>query len=366
MKHYDILIIGAGAAGLAAACTVKQERPELSVGLLDGNDRVGRKIYATGNGRCNLSNMAAPGVQYVLDFFGQLGLVTTADAEGRVYPASGEAADVVYVLEHFLKSRSADFLLHSEVTEIGQSEEGFLVTTSKGKLTADKVLLAAGGKAGAQYGSKGQGYRLAEHLDHHKTAVYPVLTGVETSFLVPMEQLAGCRADARVRLLCKGKPVFEESGQVQFAKYGLSGIVIFNASSFIRLEEEKTFEDYALELDLAPQITEEDLTFRVAVNLQQGLNPLRGLVPHALAEVLAPGGESKEGTFIAREPAAALAHRAKNAVFPVTGVRGWKMAQCTGGGIIEEEVSPDTMESLVCPGLYLAGEILAAERRIKQ
>ena len=345
MKHYDILIIGAGASGLAAAAAARMENEAASIAVLDKNDRAGRKLYATGNGRCNLSNMACGKVTFVMDFFTRLGLSVREEEEGRLYPASGKAADVVCVLETYLLNHGVDLLLKSAVSAVERAEEGFLVTTAKGKLTAEKVLLATGGKAGPQYGTVGDGYALAKSLGHTVTALYPVLTGLEA---VPpagsAEDLAGLRVPAVVTLLRKGSPCFIEEGQVQFTKYGLSGIVIFNASRHVRMDADTKVTDYTVLLDLAPGIDPAVLKEQMATRKELGLAPLRSQVPEPLDRVILDSGEDL-----------------KALPFAVTGVKGWKMAQSTGGGIPLAEVE-GSMASKIVPGLYLAGELLEGDQ----
>ena len=356
MKYYDIVIAGGGASGMAAAVAARMENKDASILLLEKNDKLGRKVLATGNGRCNFTNAAIPGVEQVLDFFGRLGMAQVTEEEGRMYPASRQAEDVVYVLENYI--RANDILVETKTALLSlapydgydasfytkeQGDPRLVLTTEKGKIAAHSVLLAVGGKAGPQYGTVGEGYGMARELGLSVSPVYPVLTALEAEGTAGLD---GVRADGLVRLYRKDTPVFEEAGQIQFTKYGLSGIVMFNASRFVRLGDGLAFGDYTVSIDFAPGIPPEMLLEAVRERQSLGEGALRTMLPKRLAE------------WLEAEAPGETVRRAKDLRFTLTGVRGWKNAQATGGGVDPAETDRETMACAKVPGLYLSGEML--------
>lgn len=337
--RYDVCIIGGGAAGLAAAASLDDA---LSVCIIEKNRIPGRKILATGGGRCNMTNDACEDKQLTMDFFESLGLKMFMDGEGRYYPYSQRASDVVGILERGISDK-ADFYFETAAEAVIPSGNHFTVECFGGAtLEAGRVILAAGGKAGPCYGTTGDGYSMAAALGHKVGKLYPILCGVECSEKnrrgekFDFASVKGIRAKAAVKLLRDGMPVTDacETGELQFTGYGLSGICVFNLTPYIRTEAGENFRDamsrYEIAVDLAPDFSESEVSSRESSF---------GILTAELAELT-------EGMNI------------KNLLFAVSGVRGWKEAQCTGGGVSTDDVSMSTMESKLVPGFYLAGEIL--------
>ena len=379
-QRYDVCIIGGGAAGLAAAASIDRR---IKTCILEKNQILGRKILATGGGRCNLTNAGCDGVSATLDFFASLGLECRCDSEGRYYPYSGYASDVAKVLEDAARRNGCDIYTGCSVQRIGRldtrvsgsadesevsagcgsvrrkgtvRESRFLILADRRKEAVETlvtketkdtketkeespqlcvedsmVLIATGGKAAPQFGTVGDGYRLARDLGHHVSRVYPILTGIECG---DMSSLQGIRARGTVTLMKDGRPVAEESGEIQFLQDGISGICVFNLTPFIHAEEgEKpadAFRRYQLVLDLAPDFTQEQIDRRVSTF---------GILNERLASRV--GKEQIKGWML-----------------PVRNIKGWKNAQCTAGGVLMKEIHQNTMESAITPGLYFAGEIL--------
>lgn len=357
----DVLIIGAGASGLAAAVAAGRTASGKRILLIEKNDGPGKKIYATGNGRCNILNSRCSRAGEIIEFFRGIGLEMREEEEGRMYPMSQQSSDVVFVLEKAAARAGAEIICGAAAEKIEKTDEGFTVTASKakgGKLTvhAGKVIIASGGKAGPMYGSTGDGYRLAKSLGHTYGKLVPALTGIET--VEDTKELKGTRAGARVTLLRKGQALCEETGTVQFTDYGLSGICIFNLSRYVVLGEETAFEDYQLSLDLFPDTEEEELArlLRWRAENVKGIEEaglLTSLTPRTLADYIEGAAGRGEKATDAEQFAGLL----KDLRFTAGGMRGWKMAQVTKGGISSAEIDEETMESKVAPGLYFAGEI---------
>lgn len=328
MQNYDICIIGGGASGLAAAASLSSRFHTV---LLEKNKILGRKIMATGGGRCNITNTACSHCDLTLEFFKSLGMELYHDAEGRYYPYSNQARDVVRVLEDAVRKNGINVLLNRSVSDIRHGSKGFRVTAGKTTFAADKVILACGGKAAPAFGTTGDGYGLARSLGHETTTIYPILTGIECG---NMQDLKGIRARGTVRLFRENRFLAEETGEIQFTEDGISGICVMNLTMHIKTEKgepmRQALQKYHLELDLAPDFQQEELRRRTSSF---------GILCYPLAQKVSP-------------------EMIKHWVLPVTGVKGWKNAQCTAGGIRLEEVDLKTMESRAAPGLYLTGELL--------
>ncbi|MGN0734193.1 MAG: aminoacetone oxidase family FAD-binding enzyme [Anaerovoracaceae bacterium] len=363
MKNsYDIAIIGGGASGLAAAVTAGR-RPDLSVAVFEKKETAGKKLSATGNGRCNLSNIRCDNFEEVMDFFGSTGIAVRRDEEGRLYPYGEEAGEVTALLTSRVLSYGVDFLLNSEI--IGMEAEprgGFLlfVGAEKREVHARAVLIAAGGKSYASMGTTGDGYVMARKLGHSVTSLVPALTGVEVC--EDISNLKGVRTKAEASLYRNGQMIFSERGEVQFRADSLSGICIMNMSRHIRRGAEY---EIALNLtaDLGTEELENILTVKLTAEGMEAADCLRTLVkgPMALRALSQAGIEPEEpGTSVVNDAVRFV--RLKKAIsdmrFTVSGLKGWNEAQVTSGGVPVDEVDGLTMESKLVPGLFFSGEVL--------
>lgn len=364
----DICIIGGGASGLAAAVSAAEQK-QGRVLILEKKQMPGKKIAASGNGRCNLTNRKCSGALETLDFFASLGVFTYTDGEGRVYPNSNQAKDVVYALVRAAKSLGVELKTECTVEKILplSGRGGFQVRYKGGTLEAKKVLLACGGKAGPQFGTSGDGYGLAKALGHKVTRLAPILTGLETR--ENLKQLKGVRAMARVGLRKDGKLMAEETGEVQFNEDGISGICVMNLSRQVKLEPGETFAEgiarYQICFDFLPEMDWEETL--VLLRRRQNIMELAvedlflSIVPSKLKQVLAEKSGLACGTqaaLLSEGEVESAARILKSWTLSLSGVKGWNYAQCTSGGIPFGEVNGDTMESRLIPGLYFSGEIL--------
>lgn len=380
----QIVIIGGGAAGLAAALTASRQAPDVKVTVLERLDRVGKKILATGNGRCNLTNLQA-GIKHfyssdkaalksllngmeperVMIFFRSLGLICQEEEEGRVYPYCKQASMVLDVLLQALERANIHVQCGCAVTGIDRNKGKFAVKTADGRtIPADGVILTCGGKAAPKLGSDGSGYALARKLSHNCTPLYPALVALKCD-MNGLGGLKGIRAQAGLKLMAGEHILGQDIGELQFTEYGLSGIPAMQLSG--RLSKLRKGEKCTALVDLFPQWQEESL-FR-ELKARQKASPsgtletlLLGTIHKRLAyAVLKSAGLqplSRTNASLTNGELHRLADTLKGWIFPVTGTQGWDAAQVTGGGIPLGEVEPDTMQSRLQPGLYLAGEIL--------
>ena len=384
MAH--ILILGGGAAGLAVALAAAQTDPTARVTVLERSPRPGKKLLATGNGRCNLDNEGITPESYSsadraaldallrtvnaadpLGWFRALGLYTRTDETGRVYPYSNQAADVLALLEHHLARCSVEVRTGCTVQTLSQSRGGYVVLFSNAdgadeSLRADVVVCAMGGSAGPQFGTDGFGTRFAAQCGGKLEPLYPCLTALQTA--KPNRSLAGIRAKAAATLLDLDRhcTVAVENGEVQFTDYGLSGICIMQLSG--HLAPGRGPKRPAVELDLFPMLDETALTalFAARVPLLPGKAPAdfwTGLLNPKLGRALWAAAKLPEKPLDTLPDAAwqVLANAAKHWLFEGLTPCGWKQAQTTGGGLSLTEVTP-SFQFKGCPGLYFVGETL--------
>ena len=375
----NITVIGGGAAGMIAALTAAGE-PGSRVTLLERQARVGRKLLATGNGRCNLTNRAAApehyhgaepsfalpalrafGPEQTLRFFAGLGLLTVTEPSGRVYPLSDQANSVVDVLRFALAERGVETVCSADVLELGKKARGWRVTATAGEWFADRVIVTAGGCAGKKVGGTHAGYRLLGMLGHSCTELLPSLTQLKTD---PqwVRALKGVRADGRLVLKSGSRTLGETGGELQFTDFGVSGPAAFELSRAASVTPgEKT-----LLIDFLRNYTADE-----ALAL---LTARRAAFPGLSAEELFSGlVQSRLGKTLARRckldaqaplraltdgELAAAAALAKCYPLAVEGVMGMDSAQVTAGGVPVSEFCPETLESRLAPGVFAAGEVL--------
>lgn len=374
-----IAIIGAGASGMAAAITAAASGRH-QVLLFERQARVGRKLLATGNGRCNLSNrqtrleryhgtstaFAAPALEAfppekVLDFFSTLGLYTVTEADGRVYPYSDQANSVVDVLRFGLNRRNIELHTATEIVSARRDSEGFHLRDQSGTVwDAERLIVACGGAAGTKLGGGLSGYQLLRSLGHHCTKLYPSLVQLRTETEL-VRAMKGIRANASLRLTLHGSLLAAAKGEVQFTEYGVSGPAVFELS-----RAAATAEDTVLHLDLLPDCREEELLSSLCIRISR--------FPGLLAEDLLTGIlHNRLGRMVVKAcgvglntPLPALSWKELTEIvklcrdFPlrVTGNQGMDGAQVTAGGIVTKEFDPETLQSRIVPGLYAAGEVL--------
>ena len=398
-RKTDVVIIGGGASGLAAAITLRM-RTKLDVLVIEKLDEPARKIRATGSGRCNITNTAAADYLKIVSFFTQIGLVTKSYENGLVYPYSESAADVADILIARTKQLGAELACGEEVVSVskeqGADTDRSFAVVSKYKdadgehevsTEAKYVILACGGKAGPMFGTTGDGYRIARSLGHSIVTPVPVLTGIECAEWDKDRRpcavsLAGTRSRGVVSLYKKGQhggdtaedadrtdKIFEEEGEIQFTKYGLSGICIFNMTRHMRFDSAggESLSDFVITADLFPgRDIEKVLRVRRdrAFPHERTSEVLRGVLKENVAEyvlgsVYAPGKESldKEIRSIPDREMTAIGDAVHSMTFHPVRLRGWKDAQATAGGVSLREIDEETSESKLVDGLYITGEL---------
>ena len=373
----DVIVIGGGASGMMAALTAAENGR--SVVLLERQSRVGRKLLATGNGRCNLTNyhvspdhyhgedssfcahaLRAFDVGATLQYFASLGLLTVSEDSGRVYPMSNMAGSVLDVLRYALERPGIQICTGQAVTAVKRIAEGFTVRTETEVFAARKVILAAGGAAGSKVGGVMDGYRLAKMLGHHRTALYPSLVQLRTDPTYP-RALKGIKAECGIAILRGGERVAANHGEVLFTEYGVSGPAIFDISRAVSTGGE----GLVCALDFFPDWeTREVLDWlhlrRETMGTHEASTLLVGSCHTRLGQMLckAAGFTNQPAASLTDDDLRRIAAQATAFALPITGTCGFDQAQVTAGGLQTGEFDPQTMQSRLVPGLYACGEVL--------
>ena len=343
-----LVIIGGGAAGLMLASILRKQNANLDITIVEKLEHVGKKILMTGNGKCNLSNKNIEASCFnnefgfnvassfdVEKYFNELGLLTYFDSEGRIYPVSNVSNSVLDTLRESIKD--VEILTSFNVTRIVKKDNIYVITNDKFKtIEADMVVMATGGKT---YYKENNSYIMSSMLSHRVTQLRPTLTPLKVSEnLASIENL---RAKVRARLIANNNVVYEDLGEVLFKKDGLSGIVIFQLSSYIA---RNPYLKYSIELDLLPQVNEEALIKHLST-----YPSMTGLFAKMINQYVIKNAKSNSPTD--------LAYTIKHLKFNVLENLDFKTAQVTSGGISVKELK-ETLESKYNENLYFLGEVV--------
>ena len=379
-----ILILGGGAAGIAAAISAAETAPAgTRVTLLEANPRIGKKLLATGNGRCNLDNTGIKPERYftsepqelenMLDAMGEPlrwfqdhGLLTRADSEGRVYPYSNQAADFLNLLLYWLERLGVEVRTGETVTGITRKDGGFFVSAKTGGLFARSVICALGGQAGPQFGTNGFGSSLAREMGFRVQPEYPCLVALQCDKPRPTG-LAGIRVKAAVTLTDGEKLIAREEGEVQFTEQGLSGIVIMQLSNY--LKPKGGLRRPVLHLNLFPALPQNELAELLCQRIRlmpeaNGAEFMTGFVHKRIGGAVWKsaklGEQSRKASSLSPAEIAVLARTFEDWQFAGLTPLGWQQAQTTGGGLALSQLEPESFMVKNVPGLYFVGETLDA------
>lgn len=372
----DVIIIGGGASGMMAALAAAENGCRVT--LLERQSRVGRKLLATGNGRCNLTNHNVSPARYhggdgfcayaldafdvgaTLQFFASLGLLTVAEDSGRVYPMSNMAGSVLDVLRYALERPGIEVVTGQAVSSVKKTSDGFTVRTETDTFSAKKLILAAGGCAGSKVGGVMDGYQLAKSLGHHRTQLYPSLVQLKTDPTYP-RALKGIKAECGIAIRRGNASVAENRGEVLFTEYGVSGPAIFDISRSVATGGE----GLTVTLDLLPDWEQQEVLDwlrqrRDNAGSREAGTLLTGALHSRLGQMIckAAGFTNQSAANLSDGDLRRIAARTKDFALPITGVCGFDQAQVTAGGLRCDEFDPRTMESRLVPGFYACGEVL--------
>ena len=382
----NVIVVGGGAAGMMAA--IFAARNGQNVTLLEKNEKLGKKIFITGKGRCNITNaseiedlfsavISNPKFLYsgfysftndqVIHFFEELGVATKIERGNRVFPVSDHSSDVIAALAREMQHLKVKVQLHCEVKELLINNEreikGVRLANGK-KMTADAVVVATGGISYPSTGSTGDGYRFARNCGHKVTELFPSLVPMEVKEWYAKELQGLSLKNIEIHITDGKKKLYDEFGEMLFTHYGVTGPVILSASSIVGKTLEK--KELVLHIDLKPALTKEQLDKRLlrefeANHNKQIKNAIDSLLPAKLRPViieLSGIEEEKKVHEITKEERLNLLRLIKDFHMTLTGLRGYNEAIITKGGISVKEIDPGTMESKLIKNLYFAGEVL--------
>ena len=370
-------IVGGGASGMAAALAASQN-PNVEVILFERQARLGRKLLATGNGRCNLSNIRAekggyhgedPGFsayaltqmnpEDTLMWFRDLGLLTVTEPSGRVYPYSDQANSVLDVLRYALERPNIQLRLGQEVQKVSYSADGFTVYTDAEHVRCDKLIVACGGLAGTKLGGSMSGYKLLAKLGHKATKLRPALVQLKSSW-GGVVALKGVRANCHVEIFRDGALYAQSTGEMQFTDYGISGPVVFEISRDVCYGDGV----WSAKIDFIPQWDVDTLYEALQRRLDRALPAeelLTGILHNRLGRVLVKAAGIRDKNMISEltpQQLRSVCTAVKGFELALTEPMGMEHAQVTAGGVLTRDFDPKTMQSRLVPGLYACGEVL--------
>lgn len=372
-----IVIIGGGASGMTAAIKAKQTNSNAQVIVLEKMDRIGKKLLATGNGRCNYSNLnASPKdyygqqphfvnyalkeftVDYTVNFFNNMGVFPREESQGRLYPFSGQASSVLDALRYEMDKLGIEVITNAVVKNIDIKKSAFKLTLKDSTINCNRLIIACGGCASPKLGSDGSGFELLKSLGHSITPLSPALVQMKTK-PEEIKGLSGVRVPCNATLIYKDRVIADEQGEVQFTDYGLSGIAIFQLSlaykkgAVIALD---FMEEYPLKnvFDIL-WARRESLSTLTMESYFNGL--LNKRIGNLIARACGIEKLSYRVSDLDKDMVWKIAGCIKNMTFHITGLKGFENAQATAGGVDTREFNRETMESRLINGLYCCGEI---------
>lgn len=380
---HNIVVIGGGAAGMIAAYSASLNKNHVI--LLEKNEKLGKKLYITGKGRCNLTNNVpvseflnnvvrnakflygtlnelAP--ENVIEFFENNGCKLKTERGNRVFPVSDKSSDIIKTLKTVLEKNSVDIRLNTEVLKI-ETQNGKIngVQTTNGFIPCDSVIVCTGGVSYPLTGSNGDGYKFAKDNGHTVIAPIPSLVGIELkgNKFSAMQGLS--LKNVAISVFADGKEIYSDFGEMLFTHFGVSGPIILSASCIINRTDAKKI---ILKIDLKPALDEKTLNTRLVRefndgNLKSVSNVMRSLLPQTLIETVLDAAAiygGKRCCDITKNERQNIVSALKGLEFEIKGLRPIDEAIVTAGGVSVKEIVPKTMESKLVKGLYFAGEVL--------
>lgn len=388
MSH--VIVVGGGAAGMFAAIAAAKNGHQVT--LYEKNEKLGKKIFITGKGRCNITNAADMEElfdavvtnskflyssfygytnQNVIDFFEDAGVPVKIERGNRVFPISDHSSDVIRALEREMKKVGVKVCLNTEVKSVEAEKDKFnkVVLKDTTTQTADACIVATGGLSYRSTGSTGDGFRFAENVGHKVTQCFPSLVPMETKepWICELQGLSLRNVEAKI--LDGKKELYKDFGEMLFTHFGVSGPLIISASSYVGkkfMDKNGQKKELTLEIDLKPALTEEQLDQRVLRDFEENhnrqfKNAITKLFPTKLIPVMLELGgidPEKKVNSIEKVERKQFVHLIKHFRMTLTGLRDYPEAIITKGGVNVKEIDPGTMESKLVKGLYFAGEVL--------
>lgn len=379
-----VIVIGGGASGIMSAISAGKNNHQVI--LLEKNEKLGKKIYITGKGRCNVTNnsdeeniinntVANPYFLYssiysfnsqrLMEMLEESGIPLKTERGNRVFPVSDKSSDIILGLFRTLKKYNVDIQFNSEVKEIiieDKKATGVVLANGK-KIYGDKIICGTGGLSYKSTGSTGDGYKFAKELGHNVTKLYPVLVPIITKDEDIFRLQGLSLRNISLKAFVNKKKVYEDFGEVVFTHYGISGPLILTASCYFA---DKYNENISISIDLKPALSEKELDNRLLKDFEENKNKafknsLNKLLPQKIISVIIRDSKingEKQVNEITKEERKALINVIKNFTIKICGNTGYRDAVITAGGISVDDINPSTMESKVIENLYFVGEVL--------
>lgn len=380
-----VIVIGGGAAGMMAAIIAARNGKEVTV--LEQNEKLGKKLFITGKGRCNFTNacdiedlfgnvISNPKFMYsafytfsndmVMDFFEELGMPYKVERGNRVFPVSDHSSDVIKALEKEMRRLGVVICLNTKVKSLIIEKnicKGVELVNKKEKIYADSVIITTGGVSYPRTGACKDGYIFAKQAGHTIVALSPSLVPIELEEDCCKDLMGISLKNVSATIYADNKKVYSDFGEMLFTHFGVSGPIIIKASAYIQKYLQKNL---SLTIDLKPALDEKQLDERILKDFQlfqnkQLKNALDKLLLHALIPVVIEKSGldgDKKVNELTKEERRILGHTIKYMPFSIIGLRSWDEAIVTKGGVSVKEIDPGTMESKLTGGLYFAGEVL--------
>lgn len=377
-----IAVIGAGPAGIIAAGFAASRGKD--VYLIEKNEKIGKKLFITGKGRCNITN-ASPIDEFfdfiptnhtflysslysftndnIIELLNKYGIETKVERGNRVFPKSDKSSDVIKGLERFLKDTGVNIILNTRVKDIKYEKNKFEISTDGDKLYFDKLIIATGGKSYPKTGSTGEGIVYAKKLGHNIVPLKPALVPmeIESMFLKDLQGLS--LKNVELKAYFKNKLIHSEFGEMIFTHFGISGPIVLSTSNYLK---KYNISDISLSLDFKPALDEEKVNNRILRDFEKYINKqiknaLEDLLPQKLIIPMLNISKIKEETKvnqITKDERQNLVNTIKGFPLKLKCFRPLEEAIITSGGVDTLEINPSTMESKIIPNLYFAGEII--------
>ena len=379
-----VLVVGGGAAGMFAAIFAAYNGNE--VHIFEKNEKLGKKLFITGKGRCNITNASDMETLFasvvtnsnflyssfygytnldVIEFFERIGVRTKIERGNRVFPVSDHSSDVIVGLTRELQQLGVEIHLHTAVKRIvGKERFEYLELQNGTRVEGDACIVATGGFSYQTTGSTGDGYRFAKELGHQVTEILPALVPLTIKEWYAKELQGLSLRNVKASVYDDKKKLYDDFGEMLFTHYGVSGPLMLSASSYIgeKLKEK----ELKLVIDLKPALTTEQLDQRVLRDFEENMNKsfknaIGKLFPTKLIPImleLSGIDPDKKVNLISKEERQQFVSLIKNFTMTITGLRDFNEAIITKGGIKVKEINPSTMESKLVQGLYFVGEVL--------
>ncbi len=381
MNNYDIIIIGGGASGIMCAIKAKENNPDKSVAILEKQNRIGRKLLSTGNGRCNLYNINANNTEFyhgsfkkhlktmfkncsvtkIAEEFGKLGLITHSDNEGRVYPYSNHAGSVLDILRYRLAELDVNIICESAAVSVTNTDDKFTVITDKDKFSCTKLVVSTGSPASPKLGSDASGVNLLNKLGHKTLEFSPALCPLDVVDNSPVSSLKGIRQKGFASLYDGDRFIKTEIGEIQFTETSLSGICLFNLSSYV-----KKLTNPIISLNLNPYNENYgQLIYVLKLNAERFKNRelrtfLDGMFVNKLGiNIMKSAGIknfTRKTSTLTKPEIESICDTVYDWKFKVKKPFDFGKAQVCSGGVFGDEIDPKTMQSKLINNLYICGE----------